>query len=54
LDIEDPDNKISTAYKQCQNLSGKYSVITSKNKLFEFESHKTIGYVGPRIYIRAE
>lgn len=54
LDDNDPDNKINSAYQQCHNLAGKYSVMTSKNSMFEFETNQTNGYVGPRVYIRIE
>lgn len=54
VDVNDPSNKINQAYKQCENLSGKYKVLTNKKGLFEFESYETIGYVGPRVYIRIE
>jgi hypothetical protein len=50
----DPANKINQAYKQCQNLSGTYSVLTNKKGLFEFESYDTYGYKGPRVYIKIE
>ena len=54
LDSDDPDNKVNSAYKQCDNLSGKYRVMTSKKDVFEFETNETVGYVGPRVYIRIE
>lgn len=54
LDQDDPDNKINAAYKQCDNLAGKYLVLTSKKDLFEFETNETNGYIGPRVYIRVE
>jgi hypothetical protein len=54
VDVNDPANKINQAYKQCENLSGKYKVITDKKNLFEFESFETKGYVGPRVYIKIE
>jgi len=54
VDANDPANKINQAYKQCENLSGKYRVITNKKNLFEFESNETYGYVGPRVYIKIE
>jgi len=54
VDVNDPANKINQAYKQCQNLSGKYKVITNNKNLFEFESYETTGYVGPRVYIKIE
>lgn len=54
LDKNDPDNKVNAAYKQCDNLAGKYSVMTSKKSIFEFETNETNGYVGPRVYIKIE
>ena len=54
LDDNDPDNKINSAYKQCDNLAGKYSVLTAKKNMFEFETNQTNGYVGPRVYIKIE
>jgi hypothetical protein len=54
VDVNDPANKINQAYKQCENLSGKYKVITNKKNLFEFESNETNGYIGPRVYIKIE
>jgi len=54
LNQDDPDNKISAAYKQCDNLSGKYLVVTSKKDVFEFETNETNGYIGPKTYIRIE
>ncbi len=54
VDVNDPANKINQAYKQCENLSGKYKVLTNKKNLFEFESYETTGYVGPRVYIKIE
>ena len=54
LDVTDPDNKVNKAYKQCENFSGKYKVISSKKNIFEIETNETKGYVGPRVYLKLE
>lgn len=54
LDYDDKTNKVNQAYSQCENLSGTYKVLTSKNGLYEIESYETTGYVGPRVFIRLE
>ncbi|MGV6860200.1 MAG: hypothetical protein ACWA41_00420 [Putridiphycobacter sp.] len=51
---QSPENKVNQAFKQCDNLSGKYKVLTNKKGLFEFESYETKGYVGPRVYLKME
>lgn len=42
------------AFIQCNNLAGEYSIITSKRKLYEFESIKTNGYGNQPVFIRLE
>jgi hypothetical protein len=46
---QDPATK---AFIQCTNLSGEYSIITEKSKLFEFESISSEGYGAIPVFIR--
>ena len=54
LDNNDSYDDVNSANKQCDNLSGIYHVMTSKKNMFEFETNETLGYIGPRVYIRVE
>lgn len=50
--VEQDDN--SKAFMQCDNLSGEYSIITDKKKLFEFESISTNGYGAQQVFIQLQ
>lgn len=49
-----PQEDNSKAFIQCSNLSGEYSIITDKRKLFEFESISTNGYGNQAVFIQLE
>jgi hypothetical protein len=54
IDQSVSQDESTKAYIQCDNLSGSYTILTDKSKLFEFESTETMGYPGVSVFIQIQ
>lgn len=49
---EEGDDSVSKACLQCANLAGKYTILSNKKKLYEFQSIQTNGYGELPVFIQ--
>ena len=53
-DDEVGQEESSKAFMQCESLSGDYTIIEDKSKLFQFQSITTSGYLETTVFIQIE